>query len=152
MVWKCFHQSLWRFSLKKKKVKLLIRHLSFTFPFPKLLSMSDLIQSRSLHAKISILRKFFYKSLPYKHTHTHTQTVKSGWATTTRKKKPNRNCKGLIKLAIKSKAATLQKRLWRKNRKQKWQIGGNTYNIKQYIYGTPLRYSCLENPMDGGAW
>ena len=21
-----------------------------------------------------------------------------------------------------------------------------------YIYGTPLQYSCLENPMDGGAW
>ena len=20
------------------------------------------------------------------------------------------------------------------------------------IYGTPLQYSCLENPMDGGAW
>ena len=21
-----------------------------------------------------------------------------------------------------------------------------------YHYGTPLQYSCLENPMDGGAW
>ena len=21
-----------------------------------------------------------------------------------------------------------------------------------YCYGTPLQYSCLENPMDGGAW
>ena len=20
------------------------------------------------------------------------------------------------------------------------------------VYGTPLQYSCLENPMDGGAW
>ena len=21
-----------------------------------------------------------------------------------------------------------------------------------YFYGNPLQYSCLENPMDGGAW
>ena len=24
--------------------------------------------------------------------------------------------------------------------------------IKQMLNGTPLQYSCLENPMDGGAW
>ena len=33
----------------------------------------------------------------------------------------------------------------------------NLYNIPSYLYvgegnGTPLQYSCLENPMDGGAW
>ena len=35
----------------------------------------------------------------------------------------------------------------------------NTLNLYIYIYisieegnGTPLQYSCLENPMDGGAW
>ena len=33
------------------------------------------------------------------------------------------------------------------------------YNLESYKYpicgegnGTPLQYSCLENPMDGGAW
>ena len=24
--------------------------------------------------------------------------------------------------------------------------------VLQYVNGTPLQYSCLENPMDGGAW
>ena len=34
----------------------------------------------------------------------------------------------------------------------------NINNIKLYIFstgegnGNPLQYSCLENPMDGGAW
>ena len=32
----------------------------------------------------------------------------------------------------------------------------NKYRILRHIYGegngTPLQYSCLENPMDGGAW
>ena len=33
----------------------------------------------------------------------------------------------------------------------------NLYNIRVLVYtsqgnGTPLQYSCLENPMDGGAW
>ena len=23
---------------------------------------------------------------------------------------------------------------------------------KRSVYGTPLQHSCLENPMDGGAW
>ena len=26
------------------------------------------------------------------------------------------------------------------------------YNYKGEGNGTPLQYSCLENPMDGGAW
>ena len=30
-------------------------------------------------------------------------------------------------------------------------VAQDTYEIK-YINGTPLQYSCLENPMDGGAW
>ena len=25
-------------------------------------------------------------------------------------------------------------------------------DIIRTVYGTPLQYSCLENPMDGGAW
>ena len=29
------------------------------------------------------------------------------------------------------------------------QLGKMGWGIK---YGTPLQYSCLENPMDGGAW
>ena len=29
------------------------------------------------------------------------------------------------------------------NNSNKWHLEGN---------GTPLQYSCLENPMDGGAW
>ena len=24
--------------------------------------------------------------------------------------------------------------------------------VMMYIYGNPLQYSCLENPMEGGAW
>ena len=24
--------------------------------------------------------------------------------------------------------------------------------VSASVYGTPLQYSCLENPMDGGAW
>ena len=24
--------------------------------------------------------------------------------------------------------------------------------VVSVVYGTPLQYSCLENPMDGGAW
>ena len=27
-----------------------------------------------------------------------------------------------------------------------------TNNINGEVNGTPLQYSCLENPMDGGAW
>ena len=30
------------------------------------------------------------------------------------------------------------------------EVGGNMFHIKGT--GTPLQYSCLENPMDGGAW
>ena len=26
------------------------------------------------------------------------------------------------------------------------------YFLLEELYGTPLQYSCLENPMDGGAW
>ena len=26
------------------------------------------------------------------------------------------------------------------------------YLLSAQVYGTPLQYSCLENPMDGGAW
>ena len=29
--------------------------------------------------------------------------------------------------------------------------GYQSFN-KEYSFGTPLQYSCLENPMDGGAW
>ena len=25
-------------------------------------------------------------------------------------------------------------------------------NQRKFLYGTPLQYCCLENPMDGGAW
>ena len=32
-----------------------------------------------------------------------------------------------------------------------WQIDGETLETVT-DNGTPLRYSCLENPMDGGAW
>ena len=28
----------------------------------------------------------------------------------------------------------------------------NEWIFSWYLYGTPLQYSCLENPMDGGAW
>ena len=35
-------------------------------------------------------------------------------------------------------------------------LAGYLIYIQQYVYGegngTPLQYSCLENPMDGGAW
>ena len=37
-------------------------------------------------------------------------------------------------------------------------INNNLYNLQWHIIwfgegnGTPLQYSCLENPMDGGAW
>ena len=34
-------------------------------------------------------------------------------------------------------------------------LQSNYYKEIQIIYegnGTPLQYSCLENPMDGGAW
>ena len=27
-----------------------------------------------------------------------------------------------------------------------------TIDTLMIVYGTPLQYSCLENPMDGGAW
>ena len=30
--------------------------------------------------------------------------------------------------------------------------GGNTYLALHQENGTPLQYSCLENPMDGEAW
>ena len=30
-------------------------------------------------------------------------------------------------------------------------LAGTEYNIREGN-GTPLQYSCLENPMDGGAW
>ena len=30
--------------------------------------------------------------------------------------------------------------------------GCESWNIKKAIHGTLLQYSCLENPMDGGAW
>ena len=36
--------------------------------------------------------------------------------------------------------------------------GSNKFNLFNYMYihgegnSTPLQYSCLENPMDGGAW
>ena len=37
-----------------------------------------------------------------------------------------------------------------------WQIDGETMETDRLyfggLYGTPLQYSCLENPMDGGAW
>ena len=40
---------------------------------------------------------------------------------------------------------------WRKSEREKQKL-----YINAYIYGegngTPLQYSCLENPMDGGAW
>ena len=32
-----------------------------------------------------------------------------------------------------------------------WEIGIDIYTLL-CINGTPLQYSCLENPMDGGAW
>ena len=28
----------------------------------------------------------------------------------------------------------------------------NSSNLEKKLNGTPLQYSCLENPMDGGAW
>ena len=28
-------------------------------------------------------------------------------------------------------------------------VAGAIYHL---VHGTPLQYSCLENPMDGGAW
>ena len=31
-------------------------------------------------------------------------------------------------------------------------IWGHVFNFVREGNGTPLRYSCLENPMDGGAW
>ena len=34
-------------------------------------------------------------------------------------------------------------------------IVGNSYSLSLFLTvasGTPLQYSCLENPMDGGAW
>ena len=30
--------------------------------------------------------------------------------------------------------------------------GGSFFNQNTYLNGTPLQYSCLENPMDGGTW
>ena len=33
----------------------------------------------------------------------------------------------------------------------KWE-GGFKGRGYMYAYGNPLQYSCLENPMDGGAW
>ena len=42
--------------------------------------------------------------------------------------------------------------LWKRNAKKKKYI----YSIVMYLFGegdgTLLQYSCLENPMDGGAW
>ena len=31
-------------------------------------------------------------------------------------------------------------------------ISGRWNKVIIYIFGNPLQYSCLENPMDGGAW
>ena len=43
--------------------------------------------------------------------------------------------------------------------KSKEKCEDSCYVIYKYLYidlgegnGTPLQYSCLENPMDGGAW
>ena len=33
-----------------------------------------------------------------------------------------------------------------------WQIDGETMETVRDFGSTPLQYSCLENPMDGGAW
>ena len=40
-----------------------------------------------------------------------------------------------------------------KHRKEKWEIFSvdPSYSLREGN-GTPLQYSCLENPMDGGAW
>ena len=34
---------------------------------------------------------------------------------------------------------------------RRWEGGSNGRGY-MYTYGTPLQYSCLENPMGGGAW
>ena len=49
---------------------------------------------------------------------------------------------------------------WGGEKRTEWYVQGNLIWIKEIIYisrfgegnGTPLQYSCLENPMDGGAW
>ena len=33
-----------------------------------------------------------------------------------------------------------------------WEVNSNLAIISREGNGTPLQYSCLENPMDGGAW
>ena len=40
----------------------------------------------------------------------------------------------------------------RRERKEKKRNDGLRLKSIKNTYGTPLQYSCLENPMDGGAW
>ena len=35
---------------------------------------------------------------------------------------------------------------------KKLKLNGSMKTYKREGNGTPLQYSCLENPMDGGAW
>ena len=35
---------------------------------------------------------------------------------------------------------------------KKHEFGGLPWYLSEEGNGTPLQYSCLENPMDGGAW
>ena len=47
--------------------------------------------------------------------------------------------------------------LWRNQGLGKWSVGWDSLQrgstaIVHGVDGTPLQYSCLENPMDGGAW
>ena len=39
-----------------------------------------------------------------------------------------------------------------KERKEAWCYKGKLIRGSREGNGTPLQYSCLENPMDGGAW
>ena len=45
-----------------------------------------------------------------------------------------------------------QNHLWQSHRDSTLYIQANKQTVAGEDSGTPLQYSCLENPMDGGAW
>ena len=49
-------------------------------------------------------------------------------------------------------AGTLSQKMLGSPQRHIMQSWPSSWSVEGYGKGTPLQYSCLENPMDGGAW